>query len=259
MERHDMGIVQELRYYLKSQSTSIPHYIVEQTIMTLLGGLPSLVGVGLRGIAYKAILKSDGLPLIEHNVRLLSPANIKLGKQVYLDSHVYLNALPGGITIGDGTSLMHGTIFHVFNYRDLPHARIFVGKNCFFGEYTCIRGQGGVHIGDGVYTGTQVQIAAVNHVYSDPDQYIKDQGITAEGITIEDDVWLGSNAVVVDGVRIGKGSVVGAGAVVNKDLPPYSVAVGVPARVVKNRRDAEAVRQQVANQVHFGALEEMRK
>ena len=253
-----MSMMQELRYYLKGQSTSIPRYVLEQTLMTLLGGLPSLVGIGLRGLAYKALLKADGLPLIEHNVRLLSPANLRLGKQVYLDSNVYLNALPGGITIGDGTSLMHGTIFHVFNYRDLPHAGIFVGKHCFFGEYTCIRGQGGVHIGDGVYTGTHVQIAAVNHVYDDPDTYIKDQGITAQGITIEDDVWLASNVVVVDGVTIGKGSVVGAGGVVNKNLPPYSVAVGIPARVVKDRREAAAVRQQVAAQVHYGELERMR-
>lgn len=253
-----MSMMQELRYYLKGQSTSIPRYVLEQTLMTLLGGLPSLVGIGLRGLAYKALLKADGLPLIEHNVRLLSPANLRLGKQVYLDSNVYLNALPGGITIGDGTSLMHGTIFHVFNYRDMPHAGIFVGKHCFFGEYTCIRGQGGVHIGDGVYTGTHVQIAAVNHVYDDPDTYIKDQGITAQGITIEDDVWLASNVVVVDGVTIGKGSVVGAGAVVNKNLPPYSVAVGIPARVVKDRREAAAVRQQVAAQVHYGELERMR-
>jgi acetyltransferase-like isoleucine patch superfamily enzyme len=254
-----MGMVQELQYYLKGQSTSIPRYIVEQTVMTLLGGLPSLAGVGLRGIAYKALLKADGIPLIEHNVRLLSPANIRLGERVYIDAGCYLNALPGGITIGAGTSLMHGVIFHVFNYRDLPKAGIWVGKNCFFGEYTCIRGQGGVHIGDGVYTGTQVQIAAVNHVYSDPDKYIKDQGITADGITIEDDVWLASNAVVVDGVTIGKGCVVGAGAVVNKSLPPYSVAVGVPARVVKDRRDAEAVRKSVESQIHFGQLEDMRK
>ncbi len=254
-----MGMLQELQYYLKGQSTSLPRYIVEQTVMTLLGGLPSLVGIGLRGIAYKALLKSDGLPIIEHNVRLLSPANIRLGKNVYLDSGVYLNALPGGITIGAGTSLMHGAIFHVFNYRGLPQSGIHVGKNCFFGEYTCIRGQGGVHIGDGVYTGTQVQIAAVNHVYSDPDKYIKDQGITAEGITIEDDVWLASNVVVVDGVTIGKGCVVGAGAVVNKSLPPYSVAVGVPAKVVKDRREAAAIRKQAEAQVHFGTLENMRQ
>lgn len=251
-------MLRELKYYLKSQSTSLPRYILEQTVMSLLGGLPSLVGVGLRSVAYKALLKADGLPIIEHNVRLLCPANIRLGKQVYLDSQVYLNALPGGITIGDGTSLMHGTIFHVFNYRDLPQAGIRVGKNCFFGEYTCIRGQGGVRIGDGVYTGTQVQIAAVNHVYSDPNKFIKDQGITATGITIEDDVWLGSNVVVVDGVTIGKGCVVGAGAVVTKNLPPYSVAVGVPARAVKDRRKADTVRQQVAAQVHYGELEQLR-
>jgi acetyltransferase-like isoleucine patch superfamily enzyme len=251
-------MLNELRYYLKSQSTSLPRYVVEQTVMGLLASLPGLIGVGLRGMAYKLLLKAEGMPVIEHHVRLLCPANIQLGKQVYLDSQVYLHALPGGIRIGTGTSLMHGTIFHVFNYRDLPHAGIFVGENCFFGEYTCIRGQGGVHIGDGVYTGTHVQIAAVNHVYTDPDQFIKDQGITATGIAIEDDVWLGSNVVVVDGVTIGKGCVVGAGAVVTKSLPPYSVAVGMPARVVKNRRDAEAVRKQVAAQVHYGELENLR-
>ena len=253
-----MGMLQELQYYLKSQSTSLPRYVAEQAIMALLGGLPSLVGVGLRGIAYKAILHADGLPIIEHNVRLLCPANIRLGKSVYLDSQVYLHALPGGIHIGAGTSLMHGTTFHVFNYRDLPHAGIFVGKNCFFGEYTCIRGQGGVHIGDGVYTGTQVQIAAVNHVYTDPDKFIKDQGITAEGITIEDDVWLGSGVVVVDGVTIGKGCVIGAGAVVTKSLPPYSIAVGVPAKVVKDRREAEVGKLSLGAKVFFGDLEKLR-
>jgi acetyltransferase-like isoleucine patch superfamily enzyme len=253
-----MGLMQELRYYLKSQSTSLPRYVVEQTIMSLLGGIPSLVGIGLRGIAYKALLKADGVPLIEHNVRLLNPANIRLGKNVYLDSQVYLNALPGGITIGAGTNLMHGTTFHVFNYRDLPHAGIFVGKNCFFGEYTSIRGQGGVHIGDGVYTGTHVQIAAVNHVFADPNRFIKDQGITADGITIEDDVWLGSGVVVVDGVTIGKGSIVGAGAVVTKNIPEYSIAVGVPAKVIGDRRDPEAVKRFNNAQVFYGELEQLR-
>lgn len=254
-----MGMLQELRYYLRSQSTSLPRYLVEQTLMTLLGGLPGLIGVGLRGIVYKAILRADGLPLIEHGVRLLSPANIHLGAKVYLDSGVYLNALPGGIRIGAGTSLMHGTVFHVFNYRDLPQAGITVGRNCFFGEYTCIRGQGGVTIGDGVYTGTQVNIAAVNHVFADPDRFIREQGITADGIIIEDDVWLGSNVTVVDGVTIGRGSIVGAGAVVTKDIPPYSIAVGVPAKVVGDRRDPEAVKRFSGAQVFYGELEDLRK
>ncbi|MBZ0276793.1 MAG: acyltransferase [Anaerolineae bacterium] len=227
--------------------------------MGLLGSIPSLIGIGLRGIAYKALLKAEGVPLIEHHVRLLSPSNIRLGARVYIDSGVYMNALPGGITIGEGTNLMHGTIFHVFNYRDLPQAGITVGKNCFFGEYTCIRGQGGVTIGDGVYTGTQVNIAAVNHVFSDPDRYIREQGITADGIIIEDDVWLGSHVTVVDGVTIGKGSIVGAGAVVTKSIPANSIAVGVPAKVVGDRRDPEAVKRFSGAQIFFGELEELRQ
>lgn len=254
-----MGLLQELSYYLKSQSTSVPRYIIEQTVMALLGSLPGIVGVGLRGVAYKALLKADGVPLIEHHVRLLCPANIRLGKGVYLDSQVYLHALPAGISIGAGTNLMHGTTFHVFNFRDLPNAGITVGKNCFFGEYTCIRGQGGVKIGDGVYTGTQVNIAAVNHVFADPNRFIREQGITADGITIEDDVWLGSNVTVVDGVTIGKGSIVGAGAVVTKSIPPYSIAVGVPAKVVGDRRDPEAVKRFSGASVFYGELEELRK
>ncbi len=253
-----MGLLQELRYYLRSQSTSLPRYLLEQTLMSLLGGLPGLLGIGLRGIAYKAILHADGVPIIEHNVRLLNPARIRLGAKVYLDTGVYLNALPSGITIGAGTNLMHGVIFHVFNYRDLPHAGITVGQNCFFGEYTCIRGQGGVRIGDGVYTGTQVNIAAVNHVFADPNRFIKDQGITADGITIEDDVWLGSNVTVVDGVTIGRGSVIGAGAVVTKSIPPYSIAVGVPAKVVGDRRDPEAVKRFNDAKVFYGELEKLR-
>jgi acetyltransferase-like isoleucine patch superfamily enzyme len=60
-----------------------------------------------------------------------------------------------------------------------------------------------------------------------------EQGITAEGIVIEDDVWIGSGAVITDGVRVGKGAVVAAGAVVTRDVPPHTVVGGVPARVLR--------------------------
>jgi acetyltransferase-like isoleucine patch superfamily enzyme len=97
-----------------------------------------------------------------------------------------------------------------------------------------IRGQGGVTIGDRVYTSPLVQIVAVNHVYDDPGRSFVEQGITAEGITIEDDVWIGSGAVITDGVRVGRGSVVAAGAVVTRDVPAHTVVGGVPARVLKD-------------------------
>jgi acetyltransferase-like isoleucine patch superfamily enzyme len=95
-------------------------------------------------------------------------------------------------------------------------------------------------------------------VARDPEVPIVDQGITAQGIVIEDDVWLAAGAIVLDGAHVGRGSVVGAGAVVTGDLPPYSVAVGSPAKVIRDRRDQERARRQVAAQVHFGELDRMR-
>ena len=72
------------------------------------------------------------------------------------------------------------------------------------------------------------------HNFDDPDRPFVEQGITAEGIRIEDDVWLGAGAVITDGVHIGKGAVVAAGAVVTKDVPARTVVGGVPAREIKN-------------------------
>jgi acetyltransferase-like isoleucine patch superfamily enzyme len=69
-----------------------------------------------------------------------------------------------------------------------------------------------------------------------------DQGITAEGIVIEDDVWLGAGAIITDGVRVGRGAVVAAGAVVTQDVPPHTVVGGVPARVIKAIEKDEARR-----------------
>jgi acetyltransferase-like isoleucine patch superfamily enzyme len=128
---------------------------------------------------------------------------------------------------------MHGAVLHVYNFRGLPHAGIKIGCNSLVGEYSVIRGQGGVEIGDRVYTSPFTQIIAVNHVFDDPSRPFVDQGITAEGIVIEDDVWLGAGAVITDGVRVGQGAVVAAGAVVTRDVPPYTVVGGVPARIIK--------------------------
>ncbi|NIW44567.1 MAG: hypothetical protein GWN30_07310 [Gammaproteobacteria bacterium] len=129
---------------------------------------------------------------------------------------------------------MHGAILHVYNFRDLPNAGIQIGKDSLVGEYSVIRGQGGVKIGDRVYTSPYTQIIAVNHVFNDPAKPFVEQGITAEGIIIEDDVWLGAGAVITDGVTVGKGAVVAAGAVVTNDVPPHTVVGGVPARKLKD-------------------------
>jgi acetyltransferase-like isoleucine patch superfamily enzyme len=129
---------------------------------------------------------------------------------------------------------MHGAVLHVYNFRGLPRSGIRIGRQSLIGEYSVVRGQGGVTIGDRVYTSPFTQILAVNHVFDDPDVPFVDQGITAQGIVIEDDVWLGAGAIVTDGVHIGQGAVVAAGAVVAEDVPAHAVVAGVPARVIRH-------------------------
>jgi len=219
--------------YMSRQASSIPRYFYEQLFLVLFGWIPTIVGIAMRGIVYRLILKMKGSAAIEHGVRLRYTDHIKLGHGVYLDQGSYLHACPNGIDIGDGSIVMHGAILHVYNFRGMPQSGIKIGRNCLVGEYSIIRGQGGVQIGDRVYTSPFTQIIAVDHVFDDPDKPFIDQGITAQGIVIEDDVWLGAGAVITDGVRIGKGSVVAAGAVVTKDIPPHTVVGGVPAKIIK--------------------------
>lgn len=239
-----------LRYYLEGQSTSLGRYALEQTLFFLLRGIPGLLGIGLRALAYRSILESVGLPIVEDQVRLCQPANLHLGCHVYLDHGVYLHACPQGIYIEDDTFVMHGSVLHVYNFRDLPRAGIWVGRNCYIGEFCLIRGQGGVHIGASVLLAPRVQILAVNHLFDDPTLPVIRQGITAQGIVVEDGAWIGAGAILLDGVRVGTGAVVGAGAVVTRDVPAHSLAVGVPARPVRRLDENQETRDAILEAVH---------
>ncbi|OAN45769.1 transferase [Chloroflexus islandicus] len=223
-----------LQLYLSRQANSLPRYVAEQLVQSVFGWIPSVIGIGIRAIAYRAMMPMDGIAAIEDGVRIRFASNVRLGAGVYLDHGVYLHACPGGITIGAESMVMKNAILHVYNFRNLPHSHITIGRRSLIGESCILRGQGGITIGDDVYLGTLVQILAVNHVFSDTTRPISAQGITAQGISIGDGSWIGSGAIILDGVRIGKNVVIGAGAVVTKDIPDYCIAVGNPARVVRN-------------------------
>ena len=231
------GIWANLRLYVGRQASSPARYFLEQFICALAGWVPTVLGIGLRALLYRLILQMEGAAAIENGVRLRFASNIRLGSGVYLDHGTYLHACPGGIVIGEGTFVMNHAELHVYNFRGLPHAGIRIGKNSLIGEFTVIRGQGGVTIGDRVYTSPHVQIAAVNHVFDDPTRPFVEQGITAQGITIEDDVWIGAGAIITDGAAIGQGAIVAAGAVVTSDVPAHTVVAGVPARVIRKVGD----------------------
>ena len=231
------GPLDQLAYYVRGQAASFGDYLLQGVFTTLLGGLPGLPGIALRGLAYRAIMRIDGIAAIECHVRLRHARSIRLGRGAYLDQGVYLHATPGGIEIGSGTTVMHNTELHVFNFRDLPHAFIKIGRNTFVGESVVVRGQGGVTIGNAVLIAPHAKILAVNHNFQDVSRPVMEQGITGRGIVIEDGAWIGAGAVVLDGVRVGRNAVVGANAVVTKDVPPYCLVVGTPAKVVRDMRE----------------------
>jgi acetyltransferase-like isoleucine patch superfamily enzyme len=225
----------KLDFYIKGQGGgTLPDYIKQETILALVSWIPSLPGVALRSLLYRAIMKIEGTVAIEAGVRLRCTRNLRLGKGAYLDHGVYIHATPGGVEIGEDTFLMHHSELHVYNFRDLPNAKIKIGKRCIIGEFSIIRGQGGVTIGDAVLFAPLVQVLAIQHRYGDTTRPVMDQGIVARGIEIGDGAWLGSACIILDGVKIGKGAIIGAGAVVTKDVPDHCLAVGSPAKVIRN-------------------------
>jgi acetyltransferase-like isoleucine patch superfamily enzyme len=248
-------MLRELAFYLRQRSRSPFHYVTGELLQALLAWIPSIVGIGLRGVAYKVFLRAKGLPAIEDHVRLVRPEDMTLGASVYLDHGVYLHGGTGGITIGDYSWLMSGCRLHVFNFRDIPHAGIRIGRRTFLGEETLMRAQGGITIGDRVLFGPRVQLLAVNHVMSDPDRAIMDQGITAVGIRIEDGCWIGAGAIVLDGVTIGRHACIGAGAVVTSDIPAHALAVGAPARVIRDLRASPPPLP--SHPIYFGGMDDL--
>jgi acetyltransferase-like isoleucine patch superfamily enzyme len=156
---------------------------------------------------------------------------IKLGANVVVerDATLWVDTDESYIAIGDDSYLSSHCILNTFN------GWISLGSNCTVNSYAILYGHGGLEIGSDVRIAPQVMIMPMNHISKDPHVSIRKQGIRAQGIKIEDDVWLGAGSIVLDGVTIGRGSVIGAGAVVTRDIPTYSIAVGVPARVIKRR------------------------
>lgn len=113
--------------------------------------------------------------------------------------------------------------------------KIEIGNNCSINAFCMIYGYGGLSIGNNVRIANGCVIVPSSHNIGPKTESVVGTGVTAKGIRICDNVWLGSRVVVLDGVTIGKGSVIGAGAVVNRDIPAGVIAAGVPARIIKEK------------------------
>jgi len=135
----------------------------------------------------------------------------------------------GNIYIGKNTELLDYVM--LLTYKGV----IEIGGNCSINPFTIIYGHGGTKIGNNVLIAAHTVIIPSNHNFDSLENPIYLQGNTSLGITIEDDVWIGAGCKILDGVTIGQGAVVAAGAVVNRNVEPYSVVGGVPAKLIKKR------------------------
>ncbi|CAG0937501.1 lipopolysaccharide O-acetyltransferase [Thermoflexales bacterium] len=174
---------------------------------------------------------------VGQGVRILYPACLQAGDDVTLYDYSYLHCLSErGVCIGNHTSIDRNLWLHCGGTpTDQQHGYFEIGEHSYIGCNAVMGAGGGIRIGQHVLIGQGVHIHAENHNFADAQRHINEQGVTYQEVVIEDDVWIGSRVMILAGVTIGRGAVIGGGAVVTTSIPPYAIAVGVPARVVGQR------------------------
>ena len=205
----------------------------------LLAPMPGALGYLVRGKLYPKLLRSAGRGLVVgRNVCLRHPSRIRLGSGVIIDDNCVLDAKGEsgeGIVIGEGVILGRNTIL------SCKGGSIEIGDNTNIGANCMLLSETRLSIGKNVLVaGMTYIVAGGNHGIDRTDIPIICQPCNSKGgVTIQDNCWLGANVTVLDGVTIGRDTVVGAGAVVTDDLPELAIAVGVPAKMVNLRRVAK--------------------
>lgn len=219
------------RLFVGAASTrALVHY---EFVTSLLGPLPGAVGYTLRRRFYPALFDRVGRGTVfGRGITLRSPGRIAVGEHVMLDDYIVLDAKGVGsrIEIGDRVLLGRQTIV------SCTDAQVRIGNFVSLGPWCLFACKSHIVIGSNVAVGPGTHFMAGSHESADTNIPIILQTRTATGITVEDNVWVGSGAHILDGVTVGHDSVIGAGAVIGKDVPPWSVVVGNPGRVVESRK-----------------------
>jgi acetyltransferase-like isoleucine patch superfamily enzyme len=164
----------------------------------------------------------------------MQPHRISLGKRCVLDDFCVVGVRGGrdsGVLLGDRVMISRGAVLNVRG------GTMEIGSDTTIGgdaRVACSLGK--TSIGSHVMVAAFSYLGGINHRSDRTDAPMITQGIESKGgVVIEDDVWIGAHCVVLDGARIGKGSIIGACSMVNGEIPPYSVAYGIPARVQRKR------------------------
>jgi len=140
----------------------------------------------------------------------------------------------GHIAIGSNTYI------HQYARLESYGGHIRIGDHCSINPFCILYGHGGLTVGNGVRIAAHTMLISANHNFQDAGRPIFEQGLSRKGIRVEDDVWIGAGARILDGVTIGRGCVIGAGAVVTKSTRANGIYVGAPAKWIGKRGEAES-------------------
>lgn len=177
----------------------------------------------------KAVAQSDGACFIDFAADV--GGNLTVGRASVIERAAMVRAEKSSESIRIGRHSIVRSGARVLAWG----GSVNIGDYCSINSGVTIYGTGAVTIANYVRIAANTVIVASTHNFADGDVPIFRQGITARGITIEEDVWIGANCTLLDGVRIGRGSIIAAGAVVNRDVPPECIVGGVPARKIGER------------------------
>ncbi len=191
----------------------------------------------VRGLLFQPRLqRRDGRFFLGRRTRILFPSHLSVGRNVAIGDYVYMNCFGRrGVSLGSNVRIREFGWVQVTSHLSNPGEGLDIGDSTYIGPHCLLGAGGGISIGADVMFGAYVQLLAENHAFPDPNLPISAQGVTRRGITIEDGCWLGNGVIVLDGVRVGARTVIGAASVVTRDIPSSSVAVGNPARVIRAR------------------------
>lgn len=175
--------------------------------------------------------KSKGLIFLGKNSKIKHANHCSFGKSLNIGNNVVIDALSKeGVVIGDNVTIKDNTIIECTAVLRNLSEGIEIGSNVGISQNCFIAARAKIKIGNDVIIGPGVSFFSENHNFSNSEELIRLQGETRKNIIIEDDVWIGANATILAGVHIGTHSVIGAGSIVTKDVPAYTVVIGSPAK-----------------------------
>lgn len=201
-----------------------------QTLFQLLRGLKVI----LRG-------RSPKMMMLGTSVKFRYFSSIQYGRMLKAGDHVLFSALGiEGIQLGNNVSIGSYSQIIASTSLNQPGIGIHIGDRVGMGEFAYLGGGGGLKIGSDCIIGQYFSCHPENHIFSNPEELIRLQGVTRKGIEIGSGCWIGSKVTILDGAHIGNHCVVAAGAVVTGHFPDYAVIGGVPARILKQRDQQSA-------------------